>query len=247
MATTKGSVRYSQNKKEMTEDAKKFKWECAVPQNKFWDDFTFVEARNFLQSFASEEELASLPIDPDSTQSKKEKAELLLKLLNDKLAAEDAAASPQTYYDVSFKAWDTLQLGVFSLQQCLGKDVEAEGTLRMMIEKNKNKANLSHQHTLAGLLFDQGKYREAEKMERPVVEWLDGILGRDSPQALGGRRIMARAIWKQGEERREEAKGLFKEVVEIIDGMGNGQFGVYQEEERELIDNMVKNLEEGRL
>ena len=247
MATPTAAVRYSQTKTEMTDQAKAFPWECPIPATPFWEALTFVEARNFLQSFASDEERAALPIDRDSTAPKDEKLELLSGLLDNKLAAEDAAVAPQTWYDVDFKAWNRLQMGRFTLQQSLGRDVEAEGTLRMMIGREKNKNNLSFQHTLAALLCDQGKYREAEEMEGPVVEWLDGILGRDSPQALGGRRIMARAMWKQGEERREDARKLFEEVMETVEGMGGGQFAVYQEEERELVRKMVKDLEDGRL
>jgi hypothetical protein len=243
MANTTG-IRYSQNKKDIG-DAKNFRWEYPVPENKFWDDFTFVEARNFLQSF-SPAELENLPIDPNSTQDKKEKLELLLKLLHDKLAAEDAAAEPETFYDVNFDAWDQLYLGVFTVKHALGH-ADAEDTLRMMIDRRKYKSNYSHQHTLSVLLFDQGKYAEAEETEIPVKDWLDGRLGKDSPQALGSRRIIGRAIWKQGPERRDEAKEIFAEVMDLVEGMTGGKYAVYQDEMRETTEKMARDLEEGRL
>jgi hypothetical protein len=45
--------------------------------------------------------------------------------------------------------------------------------MRMMCDRRKDKTNLSHFHTLAGLLFARGKYAEAEGMERDVKVWLE--------------------------------------------------------------------------
>lgn len=72
---------------------------------------------------------------------------------------------------------------------------EEEQTIRMLIDKRKDKTNLSHMHTLSAILLGRGKYAKAEEMEGKVKVWLDGKLGRDSPQALGSRKIIAQAVW----------------------------------------------------
>jgi hypothetical protein len=236
-------VRYSQDKDIGT--AKNFSWEYPVPKNAFWNDLKFVVGRNFLQSF-SLEEFEKLPIDPESTQDRNTKLELLLELLRQKLASEDALVAPETFYDVDYPAWDTLWLAIFTMQDELGHP-NAEQTIRMMFDRRKNKDNLSHLHTLSVLLFDKGEYAEAEEVERPVLVWLDRRLGKDSPQALGSRRIIARSIWKQGLERRSEADRFFLEVKEIIDGMSGGKYAVYQDEQRETTVKMIDDLEAGRM
>lgn len=68
-------------------------------------------------------------------------------------------------------------------------------------------------------------------------------LGRESPQALGARRIIAEAVWMQGVERRGEAEGLVQEIWEIIGGMEGGRFAVYKEEEMGLMGGLVGRLE----
>jgi hypothetical protein len=238
--TDQSGVRYSQGKKEIG-DAKKFSWEHPVPDNKFWNDLQFVVGRNFLQSFTPEE-LDTLPIDPESSQSQKEKLELLLSLLETHLATKEASSAPQSYYDVAYESWASAWLGIFTMQHELGRP-GAEDTIRMMIDRRQNKANLSHQHTLTGILLEKGNYSEAEQSELPVRDWLDGRLGKDSPQALGARRMIAEAMWKQGPARQEEAKKLLQEVREIIDGSAEGTFAVYQDEQKEMTEKLIQDLE----
>jgi hypothetical protein len=98
-------------------EAKSFSWEYPVPVNKFWDDLKFTDGRNFLQCFTSDE-IEQLPLD--DSRDITGKLELLLKLLQDKLSAEDALASPRTLYDVDFQAWDKLLLGISTIQERLG-------------------------------------------------------------------------------------------------------------------------------
>ncbi|KAK0652629.1 hypothetical protein B0T16DRAFT_427034 [Cercophora newfieldiana] len=231
----------------ITATAKSFSWEYPVPDNAFWNDLKFTVGRNFLSSFSSPEEIAQLPIDPNSTQSKPEKLELLLRLLNKKIAAREGEASPQTFYDVDYEGWDTAWLGVHTLQYELGRIPEAEQTIRMLADKRRNKANLSHFHSLSVLLFEQGKYAEAEEVERPVLDWLVGRLGDTSPQALGSRRIIARSIWKQGPERRAEAEALFEEVKRLAEESGSGKYAVYKDEQVEETETMLADLRAGRI
>lgn len=239
-------VRYSTPNMQGKPEARNFTWEYPVPENAFWNDLKFVVGRNFLSSF-SPEQISQLPIDANSTQSKSEKLEVLLRLLQEKIAAEDAKASPQTFYDVDFEAWETAWLGVHTMQYNLGRIPEAEQTLRMLIDRRKNKTNLSHFHSLSVMLFEQGRYAEAERMERPVLDWLVGRLGDTSPQALGSRRIIARSIWKQGPERRAEAEVLFEEVKRLVEESGSGKYAVYKDEQMEVTETMIGDLRAGRI
>ncbi|KAH8887397.1 hypothetical protein GQ53DRAFT_726241 [Thozetella sp. PMI_491] len=234
-------VRYSTGKNDIGA-AKNFNWEHPIPDNKFWRDVHFTTGRNFLQSFPPEE-VEALPIDPDSAESLQSKLRLLLRLLDEKLAKEDAAAAPQTYFDVAFPGWDKLMLAKFDIQDKLD-DPEAETTLRTMIDLQKDKGNLSHFHTLTMTLIKKGEYAEAEQTELPVRDWLDGKLGKHSPQSIGARRMIAEAVWRQGPARRAEAEKLFAELREIIDGSGEGPFGVYQEEHREDLEKLLAKLQQ---
>jgi tetratricopeptide (TPR) repeat protein len=243
MAAPTVQVRYSVPDNKDIGDAKNFSWDVPIPVNKFWNDITFVEARNFMHNFSADE-LAALPIDSDSTLDKPAKLALLLQLLHDKVATQDAMAAPQTWYDVDSDAWDTLQLGVSSLMQGLGRpDAELEAHLRMMIQRNKFPENLSHHHTLAGVLLNQRRYAEAEAEERPVLPWLDSKVGRDSPQSLGARQYLVHAVWKQGRE--EEARKMFEETLELIEGSREGPYGVYADEAREMTEKLFRDLNEG--
>ena len=94
------------------------------------------------------------------------------------------------------------------------------------------------------MLFARGEYAEAEGIEKEVRVWLEGKLGKDCPQALGASRIIAQAIWKQGLARRAEAEQLLDEMKGVIDQMGSGPFGMYQEQERELFEKMIEDLKE---
>lgn len=235
-------MRYSDGKPQ-TNKSPNFSWEYPVPENQFWADLPFVVGRNFLSNF-SVEEIEHLSIDPNSTLGKDKKLMSLLHLLEERLAEKDLAAAPETYYDVDYAGWDKLWLGISTLQSELGHP-EAEQTMRMMCDRRKNKTNLSHFHPLAGLLVAKGKYVEGEEMEKKVKGWLEEKLGKDSPQALGASRIILQAVWKQGVERRREAEELIDDTRHIIEQMGHGQFGVYQEMERDMFEKLVEDLQGG--
>ncbi|KAL2126156.1 hypothetical protein VTI74DRAFT_1584 [Chaetomium olivicolor] len=55
--------------------------------------FDYCTARNSMGNF-SDRELERLPIDQDSTEDHRTKLQLLLRLLREKLAQEEAATSP---------------------------------------------------------------------------------------------------------------------------------------------------------
>jgi predicted Zn-dependent protease len=178
----------------------------------------------------------------DGSLSDMEKHELLLKILNEKLEAGDKAAAPKTLEEVDHKAWDDVMLAVVTMQGQLNRLSDQEATLRLMIDKKADPTNLSHFHNLAEALLRQGKYAEAEDMETKARDWLDGKLGKDSPQSLGARKIIAEAVWKQG--RVEEARGLLGEMEQIIEEGGEGTYGIYMEEQRETLGRAREELEE---
>jgi len=235
--------RYSTASVAKSETAKSFAWEAPVPVNRFWDSISYCVSRNFLNNF-SEQELERLPIDPNSSASDKEKLEHLLHLLQEKLATEEAATAPKTLSEIDYARWNRLSQAIYTMQSELGLP-ESYDTIRLMVDKRPDKSNMLPLHILADHLVKIGKYEEAEETEKPVLAWMDGHerLGRDSPQAVNARRIIARALWKQGPSRRAEAEALIAEIREIIDGMGSGQFGVYQQEERRLTDATIAALE----
>ncbi|KAJ5615951.1 hypothetical protein N7537_001065 [Penicillium hordei] len=97
---------------------------------------------------------------------------------------------------------------------------------------------------LAEHLVKTVKYKEAEETELPVCEWMDARphLGKASPQALNVRRIITRALWGQGPSRRPKAEELVAIIHSLVDSMGESKFGVCQEEERRLNEDMVAQL-----
>ena len=241
MSPDAAGYRYSQNNKDIG-DAKNFSWEYPIPVNDFWKSLDFIVGRNFLQCF-SPAEIELLRLEESESLSKEGKLQLLLKLLQEKLSAGDTAAALQTLYDVDYGSWDKLMLGIHTMQLYLEQADEAETSLRELIDRRKDTTNLSYLHSLSVMLEKRGDYVEAEETERKVRVWLDAKVGRDAPQALGSRRIIARAMWKQGPERRGEARELIEEVRKLIEGSGEGRYAVYQQEQREITEKMVGSLE----
>ncbi|KAK3315941.1 hypothetical protein B0H66DRAFT_560003 [Apodospora peruviana] len=247
MATsTTGAVRYSTANVSKSDSAQSFSWESPVPVNEFWDSISYCPARNFLDNF-TEQELASLPIDPDSTSPNEEKFSLLLHLFQEKFAkfAKEETTPPRTPDD--HNRWSRLLQAIYTMQSELGQIDEAGKTIHLIVDNRSDRSNLAPMHMLADHLFREGKYAEAEATERPVCAWMDAHekLGRDSPQAINARRIIARALWNQGATRRAEVEALVEEIKGIVEGMAppGGRFAVYQEEERELNAAMMAELQ----
>ncbi|AEO68692.1 029921dd-7c18-4b66-8ae2-d8d648ec5796 [Thermothielavioides terrestris] len=235
--------RYSNDAVAASDAAQSFPWEAPVPVNPFWDSFDYCTARNFLGNF-SDHELEQLPIDPDSTDDHETKLRLLLRLLQAKIAQEEAASSPESLYTADYARWYSLWQGVYVFQDKLGLP-EAEQTIRMLVARRpEGSDDVRPLHILAEHLVKLGKYREAEDTERPVCAWMDARphLGKSSPQAINARRIIARALWGQGPPRRAEAKALLAEIAEIVNNMGGSRFGAYQEEERQLNRALMAEL-----
>lgn len=246
-STTATRFRYSNGEIATAEAAEAFSWEAPVPVNPFWDDIDYCLARNFLGSF-SEHELQQLPVDPSNRDTYGAKLQLLLHLLEDKLAQEEAAVSPsQSLHDANYARWYDLWQAIQAFQSASGLLEAAEVTARMLVARQpEGSTDVRPRHILAEHLVKVGKYAEAEATARPVCAWMDAQprLGKDSPQAINSRRMIARALWGQGQPRRVEAAALLAEIDDIVDGMGGGRFAVYQEEEKRLNVQMRTELTE---
>lgn len=233
-------VRYSQDDKDIG-SARDFPWELPVPKTKFWDDVPYSAACNFLMLFKPDEQVV---VDLErSTLDKKEKLQLLEKLLRQRFDSKDAATAPQTLYDENYEYWYRLWLAIASMQFEL-QDPDCEQTLRMMIDRAKDPSNIVPQHTLTQVLIRNGKFAEAEEIALPVLARLDKLLGKESPQALAARRTIAHAVWKQG--RQSEAGKFLEELDGIIDGIKeDNKFAIYRDEEREMTQSLWRELREG--
>lgn len=239
--TTIQRVRYSNGEVDVDNAAKSLPWEIPVPVNSFWDSYVYCTATSFLQPF-SDSERAQLPIDPNSTDSHETKTHLLLKLIKEKLAKEETKVLPEVLYEKDYKKWYVIWQGIYAMEDALNLP-EAEQTVRMLVEKRPDKDNVVPPHMLAEHLVKIGKYAEAVEVERPVLKWMEERpnLGPSTPQALNARRIIAKALWFQGEEKRGEAEKVVAEIQRLTEEM-SGRFEVYKEEERKLNQEMMDKI-----
>ncbi|KAI3327415.1 hypothetical protein HD806DRAFT_392927 [Xylariaceae sp. AK1471] len=219
--------------------ARDFPWEYPVPDNKFWADIPHAAAREFLQSFSAEE-VAKLPIDPDSTLELQQKLELLLTLLKEQLAKKEANSAPDSLFDADYATWEKIHTAIFCMQRWLKDNVSAEATLRMLIDRRKDKSNLSLLQTLDFMRMERGEYEEVAKTEPEIIEWLNGRLGKDSPQGLGSRRMLVEALWNLG--RQEEAEVLLDETRKLAGAMADGQYAKYRDVEVEAVSKLARKL-----
>jgi hypothetical protein len=68
------------------------------------------------------------------------------------------------------------------------------------------------------------------------------MLGEDAPQVLDCMRVVGRRVGKQ--RRWENAEAYMGAIGELVEGMGEGEFGKYQEYERKLLKQMRERLGE---
>jgi len=69
------------------------------------------------------------------------------------------------------------------------------------------------QDAIANLLIDQGQYKSAETLLRPVVEVRARVLGPENPETLRSRNRLNVALWRQAKF--TEAEGGFRELIKI--------------------------------
>ncbi|KAF7347334.1 putative tetratricopeptide tpr repeat protein [Mycena venus] len=114
-----------------------------------------------------------------------------------------------------------------------------------MLETSKGNHRLSWLNMLAAFKLQHGEYAEAERLEREVLPWMQTHerLGKGSLQALGTTRRIIETMWKQGGSKVEEARRLAEEAAELVKAMGMSKFAKYQEEERQMLRDLMAQLE----
>jgi tetratricopeptide (TPR) repeat protein len=99
-----------------------------------------------------------------------------------------------------------------------GKPVDAEALLRQAVSLVKEDTSEAAGHYmgmmpgLAGALYDLGRLREAENIDRRVLEWREQYLGMDHPLTTCTRGNLARTLYGQGRYR--AAKEMQLQVLE---------------------------------
>jgi len=242
MATAGTPVRFSNHNVDKSPSAQQFPWEQGVPVNPFWDDIDWVTGIHFLGNF-SDEERSELPIDPNSIAATNDKIKLLISLLDAKLANDETSAAPKSSAETQPKAWRSLVLAKYVLQSRVGLVTEAGQSIRQLVEHFGDSADDVLKHCMADQLVEEGgDYVRAEKIMGPLVAALDGQMTRASPQAIGGRRSLLRAVWKQGASRRADAEGVVEEIRGSIRGMVGTKYEVYVKDEEEELGRVLVGL-----
>lgn len=84
-------------------------------------------------------------------------------------------------------------------------------------------------------------YQEAESTKMAVRDWLYAKLGKELPQALAARRMIAQAVRMHG--RRVEGGQLMVEVGDIVETTpDDSPYAVYRNQQRELTEVMWDKL-----
>lgn len=152
---------------------------------------------------------------------------------------------PKNYISPTSQAWINLLLGIATVQKFLGMPGEEEETISTLIATTEGRIQVSWLNMMASLSLRNGNFASAEDAARQVLPVMQTHekCGVDSPQAFGTTRTIIAAMWKQGKA--EEVKQLIGETFALIDGMGNSKFAKYQDEEREMLQDLVGKLEKG--
>jgi tetratricopeptide (TPR) repeat protein len=186
----------------------------------------------------SKEEVEKMHLEQYGFLSNEKKAEMLIKILREKILELETPDQP--LWVTNNAAWRKIMMGIGTVYGESGQIDEQIQVAEELIDKQEDKLNLSHQHALAALLVQRGDYERAEVLEKPCTEYMDNNTGKDSPQSMSSRRVLAKAIWMQG--RQDEAEKLIKELFDLIEMSGSGKYAVYQEGENEMAEEMLEEL-----
>ena len=192
-----------------------------------------------IKSTFTEAELNQLaqPSIANETQTGKNKA--LETLAADSVIAREDSLGPD--HTDTLEAMHTLGL----VQSDIGSPARAEQTWRKMLairERDSPYSALAVRSNLGFVLVKQDKYPEVEEIARQLLPVLQKRYGKESPQALGTLRQLIEAV--RGQRRVEEAKSLVEEGFTLIEGMGEGKFEEYQQEELEALQQVAARLGE---
>lgn len=219
-------------------------WETAqVPAHgaAFWDSLPDSSPAQNVQRIFTDAEVLALGLDEHAPKSTDEKLRFLLQLVEQKLATLEAA-TPRGLRQTDWPLWVNIMAAIFELQQTLNMR-EADVTLDTLIGHGKDGGkNYAFVYQLARVKLQSGQYSEAEALAKETLPWMEKheALGKDSPQALGARRIILQAVAKQG--RTDEARSIADATKALIGGMGTGRYYKYEEEEKEELEKTAKEL-----
>lgn len=228
----------------------KFPWDFENPNTPFWSDPALAPPlpRNFLICFTADE-IEEMNLDASAHLSKQDNFLLLLHHIQTKYKVREAEdphlQAPLPLYDTAWEDWQRLMTGIIHLQDLSGLKEEQEKSLELLIQHGRDgKRNLSGVNMMASFKMEQGEYSDAETMLQEVLPRLQGheMLGRDSPQALGCIRRLIECLWKGG--KLDESGRLLDEYRTLVEDMGDGKFGKYQEEEQKEVEKLVQGLKD---
>lgn len=145
----------------------------------------------------------------------------------------------------NYPAWQGLKSTPFHLHRSLGNIDRQEKILCELVERPnpEGKKDLAALDNLSFVMGDKGDYAGSEKLAREAYSLILGhpSLGKNSPQALGSRRTLIKALANQGKT--AEAKELIDEVEATIDGLAGGKFERYRKEEKQALDEVVVGMQ----
>ncbi|KAE8452039.1 hypothetical protein EG329_002204 [Mollisiaceae sp. DMI_Dod_QoI] len=231
----------------MSDDARKepkFPWDYEVPNDAFWNSLEYTLARNFLQCY-NESEISKMHFD--ATLPSPEKLKYLRRYLDNTFEEKDKKAAPVPLHDADYQTWLHLKLAMSTVEFFLENYDDEEVIVREMYENGPDGTkSMSALHQLSAVMEKTRRYTEAEAMAKEVLPWMQGheLLGRDSPQALSGLRILATSVWKQ--KRYVDGEEWMSRYERTIDDMKNGKFGKYEDAERKLYTDTRQVLDQWR-
>ncbi|KUI73819.1 hypothetical protein VM1G_09648 [Cytospora mali] len=222
----------------------KFEWDFDIPDTPFWKDMELTVARNFITCYRPQE-LQGVSFEEHSTLPVADRLQFLLAELQSLLSAREAAVAPQALHIARPDEWRRLLLGIKTMQKLLGLSNDEAQTIRAILATTEGDARVPWLNMLSDMDLRNGDFAEAEVLAREILPWMQHHekLGVDSPQAFGTTRILIKALWKQGGDKEAEARRLVAETTTLIERMGQDRFGKYQDEERQMLRDLVAELE----
>ncbi|KAF2771675.1 hypothetical protein EJ03DRAFT_252824, partial [Teratosphaeria nubilosa] len=148
------------------------------------------------------------------------------------LDTKQKQAAPEPLRTADYASWTSLMMSLGCMEHELGNPSTYEAITRELVESGPNDTkNMPALQSLSWLFEDTGRYAEAEAAAREVLLWMEQhpLLGRDSPQALGCMRLLAKSRWKQ--KRYAEADDWHSQCQLAIARMREGKFAKYCDEE----------------
>ncbi|KAK0388799.1 hypothetical protein NLU13_5042 [Sarocladium strictum] len=224
--------------------APRFEWDFDVPDTLFWSGMELTVARNFFSCFRPDE-LKKMAFEDIESSPMADRLEYLLAQVQRKFDASQAEVAPEPLYAADFDTWRGLLLAIATCQKFLDRPLDEEKTIAKALENIQGRARFSWLGMMASLALRNGNYAAAEAAAQEVLPvWrTHEKLGPDSPQALGMTRTVIEAKWKQGGAKREEAGKLLDETFVLVEGLADSKFAKYQDEEREMLLDLKKQLE----